>query len=299
MANPFLLLKRTGLLVVMALAVVRPAAAQINLVGYWNPPYDEDWLERIPGPDVGDYLGLPITDAARKRGNTWDAGLLSLPEHQCKPHPSTYGFRGVGQLRISEDRDPASQRLIKFDTHIQWQEQHREIWMDGRPHPSEYEPHTWQGFSTGRFEGDVLVVRTTHLKAGWMRRNGLPLSDRATLTERFFRHDDVMTHVMMIEDPVYLTEPLIKTNGFVLLPNGYMEPYPCRPADEIPRARGEVPHHQPGDDAHVAEFAEKHGLPVDATRGGAETALPEFMSTLPSLPRRTLVPASELPEGVR
>jgi len=299
MSNCFPLLKRAGLLIVMALAVARPASAQINLIGYWNPLYDEDWLERIPGPDVGDYAGLPISDAGRKRGETWDAGLLSLPEHQCKPHPSTYGFRGVGQLRISEDRDPASQRLIKFDTHIQWQEQHRQIWMDGRPHPSEYEPHTWQGFSTGHFEGDVLVVHTTHLKAGWIRRNGLPLSDRATLTERFFRHDDLLTHVMMIEDPVYLTEPLIKTNGFVLLPNGYMEPYPCRPADEIPRARGEVPHHQPGDNQHIGEFAEKHGLPVEATRGGAETALPEFMSTLPSLPKRTLAPASELPEGVR
>jgi hypothetical protein len=55
----------------------------------------------IPGPDVGDYAGLPITPAARKRANTWEASLLTLPEHQCKPHPSTYGFRGIGQLRLS------------------------------------------------------------------------------------------------------------------------------------------------------------------------------------------------------
>ncbi|HEX6322860.1 MAG TPA: hypothetical protein VFZ36_03970 [Vicinamibacterales bacterium] len=292
-------LLRILLFALLALAVSGRASAQINLIGYWNPLYDEDWLERIPGPDVGDFLGLPINEAARMRAETWDAGILTLPEHQCKPHPSTYGFRGVGQLRIWEERDPLSQQLIKLNTHIQWQEQRREIWMDGRPHPSEFEPHTWQGFSTGRFEGDVLVVRTTHLKAGWMRRNGLPLSDRATLTERFFRHDDVLTHVMMVEDPVYLTEPLIKTNGFVMLANGFMEPYPCRPADEVPRARGEVPHHQPGDNAHLREFAAKHGLPYEATRGGAATALPEFMLTLPSLPRATLAPASELPEGVR
>jgi hypothetical protein len=287
------------LLLLLSVVTVRPAVAQINLVGYWNPLFDEDWLERIPGPDVGDYAGLPISEAGRRRANTWDASLLSLPEHQCKPHPSTYGFRGVGQLRIWEERDSASQRLIKFNTHIQWQEQRREIWMDGREHPSEFEPHTWQGFSTGHYEGDVLVVRTTHLKAGWIRRNGLPLSDQATMTERFYRYGDVLTHVMMVEDPVYLTEPLVKTNGFGALSNGFMEPYPCRPADEVPRAFGDVPHHLPGQNVYLREYAEKHGLPFESTEGGAETALPEYMRTLPSLPRRDLQSASELPEGVR
>ncbi|NOT45689.1 MAG: hypothetical protein HOP14_13890 [Acidobacteria bacterium] len=288
-----------GLAVAVVLAHPSVVSAQANLVGYWGPLYDEDWLERIPGPDVGDYAGLPISEAARKRAEAWDASLLTLPEHQCKPHPSTYGFRGVGQLRVWEDRDPASQRLIALHTHIQWQEQHRVIWMDGRPHPSEFEPHTWQGFSTGHFEGDTLVVRTTHLKAGWVRRNGLPLSDRATLTEHFVRHEDVLTHVSMIEDPVYLTEPLIKTNGFEWLPNGRMEPYPCRPADEVPREAGDVPHHLPGNNPYEREFAARHGLPVEAAAGGAETALPEFMMRLPSLPKATMAPVSELPEGVR
>jgi glyoxylase-like metal-dependent hydrolase (beta-lactamase superfamily II) len=58
---------------------VTPASAQVNLVGYWNPIFDEDWLERIPGPDVGDYAGLLITDAARKRANTWEASILTGP----------------------------------------------------------------------------------------------------------------------------------------------------------------------------------------------------------------------------
>jgi hypothetical protein len=252
----------------------------MNLSGYWNPIYDEDWLERIPGPDVGDYAGLPITDAARLRADTWDAGLLTLPEHQCKPHPSTYGFRGVGQLRIWETRDPVSQQIVKLDTYIVWQAQHREIWMDGRPHPSENAPHTWQGFSTGKFEGDVLVVRTTHLKAGWMRRNGLPLSDQATMTERFFRHGNLMTHVLMISDPVYLSEPLVKSNGFVWIENGDLQPYPCRPAVEVPREKGSVPHHYMGDNPFLREYAERHHIPFEATRGGAETALPEYVNKL-------------------
>lgn len=270
-----------ALVVAAAAASLSPAAsAQMNLVGYWNPIFHEDVDERIPGPSVGDYAGLPINDAARLRAESWDASLLSMPEHQCKPHPSTYGFRGVGVLRIWEDRDEDTQQLIKINTHIAWQEQHREIWMDGRPHPPAHAPHTWQGFSTGRYEGDVLVVETTHLKAGWMRRNGLPLSDRATMTDRFHRYGDVMTHVMIVEDPVYLTEPLVKTNGFALSPTGTMTPYPCDPVTEVLREPGDVPHYLPGQNPFIDEFAEEHGLPVDAARGGAATALPEYMERL-------------------
>jgi len=252
------------------------AFAQADFTGIWAPIFHEDQIERIPGPDVGDYAGLPITDAERLRADTWDASLLTLPEHQCKPHPSTYGFRGVGNLRITPVFDNDTQAVIKLVTHIQWQEQEREIWMDGRPHPPEFAAHTWQGFSTGEWDGNVLVVKTTHLKAGWIRRNGLALSDRATMTERFIRHGNYLTHVYMIEDPYYLSEPLIKTNGFQLTDQITMAPYPCSPAVEVPRAEGDVPHHLPGTNPFLEEYAKKHHLPVSATRGGAETALPEY-----------------------
>lgn len=262
------------------LLVMLPAQAQVNLIGYWSPVYHEDFDERIPGPEIGDYAGLPVNDAARLRAQSWDASLLSLPEHQCKPHPSTYGFRGVGTLRIWEDRDPADQSLIAINTHIEWQEQRRTIWMDGRPHPPEYAPHTWQGFSTGRFEAGVLVVNTTHLKAGWMRRNGLPLSDRATMVDRFHRYGDLLTHVMIVEDPVYLTEPLVKTNMFQLSPSGTMTPYPCEVVNEIDREPGFVPHYLPGENPYTREFAQSHGLPPEAALGGAATALPEYQEQL-------------------
>jgi hypothetical protein len=263
-------------IVAAALAMPGRAYAQIDFSGVWAPIFHEDQPERVPGPDVGDYAGLPINDAARLKADTWDASILTLQEHQCKPHPSTYGFRGVGNLRIWLDFDDATQNLVKINTQIQWMEQKRDIWMDGRPHPPDYAAHTWQGFSTGHWEGPVLVVNTTHLKQGWMRRNGLALSDRATMEERFIRHGDLLTHIFMITDPVYLTEPLVKSNGFRLTANGVVDPYPCESVDEIVREKGVVPSHLPGTNQASEEFAAKHHLSVEGVRGGAATALPEF-----------------------
>ncbi len=201
-------------LAMLAFVALRSACAQISLSGYWEPIYHEDRIERLPGPAIGDYAGLPINDAARLRADSWDASLLTVPEHQCKPHPSTYGFRGVGTLRLWETRDPETQQLIKIETWIAWQSQHREIWLDGRSPPPPHALHTWQGFSRGRWQGNTLVVETDHLKPGWARRNGVPLSDLATMKEYFFRHGDILTHVAIVSDPVYLTEPMVKSNGF-------------------------------------------------------------------------------------
>ena len=191
-----------------------PAWAQLEPVGEWAPRFHEDQPERIPGPEIGDYLGLPINDAARLRGDSWDASLLTLPEHQCKPHPSDYGVRGPANLRIWKEVDTESQRVIAYHTHISWQAPERIIWMDGRPHPPDYAAHTWQGFSTGKWEGDVLTVTTDHLKIGWIRRNGIPRSDRATVTEHWIRHGEFLTDAVIITDPVYLTEPFIRTTDW-------------------------------------------------------------------------------------
>lgn len=249
----------------------------MNLAGYWQPFFTEDAGERGLGPDSGDYLGLPINNAARYHANSWDASILSLPEHQCKPHGVAYGSRAVGHLRIWEERDPQTQRLIALKTQMGWMEQRRTIWMDGRPHPPKYMPHTWQGFSTGHWEGNVLVVRTTHVKAHWIRRNGVFLTDAATMTERFIRHGNIMTQVMIIEDPNYLSEPLVRTNGTLLLQTGTMNPYPCRYVVEVPREPGDVPSLIPEDNTTSEEFAKQHDLPLEAVRGGAATMYPEFM----------------------
>jgi cyclase len=273
------------------------ANAQIDMVGHWAPVFHEDFSERRPGPAIGDYVGLPINDAARRRGDAWSASLLTLPEHQCKPHPVAYGYRGPANMRITQDVDADTQALVRITIHIEWMEQRREIWMDGRPHPGPFSPHTWQGFSTGRWEDDTLVVTTTHLKVGWVRRNGLPYSDFATFTDRWTRYGDVLTHVAILEDPVYLTEPFVRTTNWTAAPTLTVNAFPCESVIEIAdRAPGDIPHHLPGENPMLTEYADAFDLPFDAIRGGAETALPEFLDVgraapLPAGPATAARPA--------
>jgi len=257
-----------------------PAPAQTDPAGEWSPRYHEDQPERRPGPEIGDYLGLPITNAARLRGDAWDASLLTVPEHQCKPHPSDYSPRGPAELRISKEIDRDTQQLIAYHTHISWEAPERTIWMDGRPHPPANAAHTWQGFSTGKWEGDMLTITTTHLKIGWIRRNGIPRSDRATVVEHWMRHENYLTWMVIITDPVYLTEPFVRTTDFVLDPDQQIAPYPCEVVVEIERPRGAIPHHLPGTNPFLNEFADKHDLPRIAARGGAETMYPEFIQRM-------------------
>jgi hypothetical protein len=261
------------------------AFAQADLSGSWGPRFSEDQPERIPGPELGDYLGLPITDGARQWALSWDPSRLTLPEHQCQVHVSPYIYRGPLQLRIWEERDPDSQQLIAIKNYISTYEQTRTIWMDGRPHPPEWAAHTWEGFSTGKFEGDMLTVTTTHIKQGWVRRNGLPESDRATLSEHFIRHGNILTHIAIVTDPVYLTEPLIKTQNFVLNERLQTGPgawlWPCEYVDEVAgRPQGVVPNYLVGKNPNVKEFLDRYHLPLDAAMGGAKTMYPEYQKEL-------------------
>src|SRR5579872_3798800 len=91
-------------------AIATPLFAQRDLSGEWAPRFHEDQPERIPGPEIGDYLGLPINDAARLRGDSWDAALIELPENQCRAHGSDYGWRGPSNLSIWKEVDQATQK---------------------------------------------------------------------------------------------------------------------------------------------------------------------------------------------
>ncbi len=251
----------------------------IDLSGAWSPAPHE---EATGNPAIADYLGIPINDGARALGLAWSPSRVTVPEHQCQVHVAPYIMGGPLNLRIWEERDGESQQLHDIRMYISTYEQNRTIWMDGRPHPPEAAAHTWMGFSTGVWEGNTLTVYTTHLKAGYLRRNGLPESDQATLIEHFMRHGDFLVHVSEVTDPITLTEPFVRTQVFRRISEeGQNWLYPCESVVEIAnRPRGEVPNFLPGQNPFVEEFARKYGIPPAATLGGAETMYPEYQRKL-------------------
>ncbi|HYR88665.1 MAG TPA: hypothetical protein VE422_31590 [Terriglobia bacterium] len=270
---------RVPVLLLLAMALCAPAFAQIDFSGEWAPRFYEDQPERVPGPELGDYLGLPINDAARMRADTWSASIQTLPEWQCRPHSADYIWRGPSALRISKEVDPVTRQITAF--HAEWlRSVDRTVYLDGRTHPEEYAAHSWSGFSTGKWDGDMLTVTVTHLKEGYVRRNGVPRSDLATLTEHWIRHGNWLTVVEIINDPVYLTEPFVRTTDYELDLHQQIPPYPCGIVEEVDRPEGIVPHFLPGTNTSLSEFPAHHDLPAEAAKGGAETMYPKYQSKL-------------------
>jgi hypothetical protein len=266
------------------------AQSSLSLAGDWMGPFDEDEDLRN-SREVGDLMGLPISEAARMWVDSWQESRLTVPEHQCIPQGVTWAFRGPSNVRIWEEKDPYTQDPIAIKTFIGGFAQARTIWLDGRPHPGEYAAHTWQGFSTGRWEGNVLTVHTTHIKQYFHRRDGVPESDRVELTEHFIRHGDIITIVSAARDPVYLTEPLIYSEHFVVnrnvAPESYQTHNTCQPDEEIPnRPKGYVPHFLPWANPFLNEFVDKYGLPREIRGGGAESMYPEFRAKIKALQQK-------------
>ena len=268
---------------VLAQAALPGAArAEIDLSGEWANRVHEDQIERGPGPEIGDFTGLPINEAARRRGMSWDASLLTVPEHQCGAHPANYGAMH-SNIRIWKEVDDESQQVIAWHIlHESWN-RFRTVWMDGRPHPSPDALHSWQGFSTGRYVGNALEITTTHMKESRTRRNGIEHSDEAELVELLTRHGDYLTFISILKDPHTLEEPYIHTRHFVLDTNQVIRPYPCRGAVEIDRPLGVVPHHLPGENPFLETFQTNHGIPAEAALGGARTMYPEYRDRLRKL----------------
>ena len=264
--------------------VATPAFAQVDLSGMWASRLHEDWMERNPGPDVLDLTGLPINDDARARAAAYSPSLLATPERQCLFYNSTYFSIGPFGFMFWSEAEPVGGRVIAWNIGGNIDITPRKIWMDGRPHPSEDAPHTTAGFSTGEWQGRTLVVKTTHMKASPLRRNGTPLSDQTTMTEYIVRHGTFLAITAIIEDPVYMTEPVILSRNYEYNPNMQMTVYPrpCTPAIEAPGLEaGEVPHYLNAEENPFAnQMASRYGLPLAVTLGGAETLYPEFRKQL-------------------
>lgn len=288
---------RIGLLFLCALAALfvvpvadaQPARPQNppDITGEWRLESDEDpgALGELGQPPLGDYLGIPFNEAGRLRAETSAESLWGTPEYQCRPHSAPHQWRGLGGARILKEQDPLTREIkayhVQFMRSLDWP-----IYMDGRPHPPAWAPHTWSGFSTGQWIGNTLKVTTTHLKDGYLRRGGPQTSDAYTMTDYITRHENILMIITVIDDPIYLDEPYIQSTTYVYDTTGVTATETCNGsafAENGGTNRHHVPHFLPGQNTALTEWLKKEEwVPLEPTRGGVKTLYPEYRAALNS-----------------
>ncbi len=202
------------------------AAAPIDLTGYWVSIVTEDWRYRMVTPAPGDYQGVPMTRAAEKVADAWDPAKDEAAGEQCKSYGAPALLRVPEHLHITWQDD----HTLRMDTDAG--KQTRIFHFGNWKAPGEDEP-SLQGDSVAEWEiqregrkavNGSLKVTTTHLKAGYLRKNGVPYSANAALTEQYDmvheRNGDVLLVVtIVVTDPMYLREPFIISSQFKKLPD--------------------------------------------------------------------------------
>ena len=268
-----LVVRRAAPALLFIVLTVSEAWAQFEFVGSWAPLATEDVQnDSVPV----DYLGLALTEEGRARALSYNEAQKSMIERQCAGWGAAYLVLGPFGLRVSSQTDPLTKRVVSF-TIGAWEDwSEMVIWMDERPRPSEHALHTQAGFTLGRWEGGALAARTTHVKAGFIRKTGVPLTDKATIDWRFFRHGDVLTVLMVATDPVYLVEPEIVSKSFRLSRTPLDYRSDCVPAFEGREPGDSVPHYLPDQNPFIDEFVKLYHLPREAVLGYRETLYPEY-----------------------
>ena len=265
---------------VPAVASAQPARAQSppDISGEWSLANNE--YDTTAQPPLGDYTGIAFNAAGVMRSETTAESIFGTPEYQCRPHSSPHQWRGLGGARILKEQDPLTREVRTY--HIQFMRSlDRPVYMDGRPHPPEWAPHTWTGFSTGEWVGNTLKITTTHLKDGFLHRGGPQTSDMYTMTEYLTRHGDILTIVTMIDDPIYLDEPYMDSTTYTYDPSSNVAFETCNGtafAENGGSDRHHVPHFLPGSNtADLNEWLKKDDwVPAAAARGGVKTLYPEY-----------------------
>ncbi len=154
------------------------------------------------------------------------------------------------------------------------------VFLDGREHPPAEAVHSWGGFSTATWEGDMLRIETSHLKEDYIRRDGAMATDEAQVTSWWIRRGDILTWVNIIHDPTYLEEPLIRSSEYRLTVNSLVPPHPCTAVYEG-LEKGKVPHFQLGENPFLKDIRSRYGVAANAPTGGLDTMYPEYEARLP------------------
>ena len=206
-------------------------AAPIDLTGYWVSYVTENWRYRMVTPAKGEYRRIPSSRAALPLINNWDPAADERAGDQCKSYGAGAIMSVPGRLHISWQ--DASTLRIDADAGTQTRLFHFSAGAAASA-PS------WQGESSATWErangadgGGSLRVVTSNLRAGYLRKNGVPYSERATVTEHFdiaplAGSGRLLLVTTIVEDPVYLTGPYIVSPHFKMEPDGSKwDPTPC------------------------------------------------------------------------
>jgi hypothetical protein len=203
------------------------AAAPIDLTGYWVSVVSEDWRYRMVTPAKGDYQGVPMTPEAVKVADAWDPDADEASGNQCKSYGAAGIMRVPGRLHISWQ----DENTLRVETDSGTQTRTFRFKDD----QSSNGERSWQGTSVARWEspsagrgrganvpapkGGSLKVVTTNMRAGYLRKNGVPYSEEALLTEYvdlapFPGGGQLLVVTSVVEDAKYLRQPFIVSTQF-------------------------------------------------------------------------------------
>ena len=225
------------------------SVAPIDLTGYWESLIVDEWRFRV-SPQKGDIPYLPINPAARQIAMAWDPAKDTADGQQCRAYGAVGVMQRPGRLHITWQ--DANTMKIETDAGTQTRLLHF------GPPPAQLGTPSWQGYSNANWQvnGRVLIdtggtgfvpalrqagtstsgtmrVVTTNMLPGYIRKNGVPYSDKAVLTEYYNRltgqqNDSYIALTATVEDPTYLTGPFVRTYTFKQLPNATgWDPTPC------------------------------------------------------------------------
>jgi hypothetical protein len=259
------------LLLLAALALTAPhlaaqgrtarATAPQDLTGYWVSVVTENWRYRMVVPDKGDYVYVPLNPEGRKVADAWDPAKDQTSGNECKGYGAAAIMQVPGRLHIYWQ----DENTLRTDTDSGAQTR---LFHFGGSAPAA-EPQTWQGYSVAEWGGgeprdrrqgqggpvqdatgrlvvgndqmkaaDFLKVVTTHMRPGYLQKNGVPYSGNAILEEYFETFSDPYTHntwlavTTVVTDRQYLVESLVSHAHFKKIPDGSgWDPTQCR-ADE-------------------------------------------------------------------
>ncbi|MBO9519344.1 MAG: hypothetical protein J7493_14870 [Porphyrobacter sp.] len=226
----------------LSLGAAPAAAEQPDLNGFWNldfgalRPETEPMVRALPSNTVvladtgvpefpeNEYGGLKLKPAAKAKAAAWKPADEMTLARVCAAPSIVYAIQGPFPFEIYQ-----SEAMIVFK--YEYFDQTRVVFMDGRGHPPADAPHSKMGHSVGHWEGDELVIDTTHLLASTITNNGLDHSDNIHMVERYRKLDDnTLAASQWFEDPEVLDNRGARIIQWKKQPGQFVLAYDCDPS---------------------------------------------------------------------